>query len=70
MVVGAVGFAPTKASGRQIYSLVRLTAPPRALTFHDYMIVRDYPDVFKFWSRPRELNSEPSLYKSVALPLS
>ena len=29
-MVGAVGFAPTKASGRQIYSLVRLTAPPRA----------------------------------------
>ena len=57
--VGGEGFAPPKANGRDVYSVVCLTTPPTA----------QFTIILIYWSRPRDLNPEPSLYKSVALPI-
>jgi hypothetical protein len=62
-MVGREGFEPSKAEGRQIYSLLRLTAslPPRLC--RSVLSARG-------WSWRRELNPRPADYKSAALPLS
>ena len=55
-MVQGEGFEPPKAQGRQIYSLLRLTA---SLPLHSYG-----------WSPNRGLNSGPLPYHGSALPLS
>jgi hypothetical protein len=62
-VVGRGGFEPPKALGRQIYSLLHLTAlqPPRPF--------RPWPaKPADEWSWRRDLNPRPADYKSAALP--
>ena len=72
--VGREGFETPKASGRQIYSLLRLTA---SLPAHEY---RNLPALLVVAlgqrkrlngaSWRRDLNPQPADYKSAALPLS
>src|SRR4029450_6660367 len=65
-VVGREGFEPSKAEGRQIYSLMGLTGslPPRR-------VASRLPGASTAaWSWRRELNPRPADYKSAALPLS
>ena len=75
VLVGREGFEPSKAVGRQIYSLMRLTAslPPRPMSPSS----RPEPPRFPLrglpacgWSWRRESNPRPADYKSAALPLS
>ena len=73
-MVGREGFEPSKAVGRQIYSLMRLTAslPPRlsrrALANRARAVLGTALGSGLSWRR--ELNPRPADYKSAALPLS
>src|SRR5262249_53577129 len=83
-LVGREGFEPSKPEGRQIYSLLRLTAslPPRSLSpglevarhvpapLRKSLPHRGFRDLPRGWSWRRELNPRPADYKSAALPLS
>ena len=75
-MVGREGFEPSKAEGRQIYSLMRLTAslPPRRCRRSEPRCVHSGTSPPRGsgggWSWRRELNPRPADYKSAALPLS
>ena len=73
VMVGREGFEPSKPVGRQIYSLLRLTAslPPRNPATARRSAERlSRVDGARRWSWRRELNPRPADYKSAALPLS
>jgi hypothetical protein len=82
-LVAREGLEPSKPLGRQIYSLLRLTASlPRQLsvlecvrpgrTFWSYrrgrVIPDSIPNLWSRWSWRRDLNPRPADYKSAALP--
>src|SRR5436305_13637544 len=68
-MVAREGLEPSKPLGRQIYSLLRLTASlPRQLSWlfgAECFLTLTY--VYR-WSWRRELNPRPADYKSAALP--
>ena len=66
-LVGREGFEPSKAGGRQVYSLLRLTASLPPQNTHENEPRLAEPDG---WSWRRELNPRPAVYKTAALPLS
>jgi len=61
-MVAREGFEPSKALGRQIYSLLRLTA---SLPRQKSTALAATPQK---WSWRRDLNPRPADYKSAALP--
>jgi hypothetical protein len=76
-LVAREGLEPSKPLGRQIYSLLRLTASlPRQLVCvmetraFGAFLFGAYPDagVVGRWSWRRDLNPRPADYKSAALP--
>ena len=69
--VGREGFEPPKASGRQIYGLLRLTASlPAQVLLQATEPVRGSRKFQNGLSWRRDLNPQPADYKSAALPLS
>ncbi len=74
--MGREGFEPPKHLVQQIYSLSPLTTwvPARLLIANSKsLIVWQFAICelqFAQWSRREELNPQPSVYKTLALPLS
>ena len=70
--VAREGFEPSKPLGRQIYSLLRLTASlPRPAICSWNALFSDNPEdcvALNQWSWRRDLNPRPADYKSAALP--
>src|SRR5206468_12801218 len=67
-MVAREGLEPSKPLGRQIYSLLRLTASlPRQLCVLETKCFLTLTNVCR-WSWRRELNPRPADYKSAALP--
>src|SRR6266571_1144544 len=70
--VAREGLDPSKPLGRQIYSLLRLTAslPRQLVCFMETRVFGAYPDTrcTHRWSWRRDLNPRPADYKSAALP--
>jgi hypothetical protein len=68
-VVAREGLEPSKPLGRQIYSLLRLTAslPRRFILCVETRCFRALPTLRR-WSWRRDLNPRPADYKSAALP--
>src|SRR6187399_1079078 len=70
-LVAREGLEPSKPLGRQIYSLLRLTASlPRQLSvvFWNPLMLSLRTDAPVEWSWRRDLNPRPADYKSAALP--
>src|SRR3954471_3627972 len=72
-LVAREGIEPSKPLGRQIYSLLRLTAslPRQSLCVRGVRVFRRLPcgpECPDRWSWRRDLNPRPADYKSAALP--
>src|SRR6476659_4110946 len=71
-MVGREGFEPPYRDAGQIYSLLPLTTrpPARAREKNETSLALAPSGPCSLWSRRRDLNPQPSDYKSDALPLS
>src|SRR6478609_7481058 len=71
-MVGREGFEPPYREAGQIYSLLPLTTrpPARAREKNETSLALAPSGPCSLWSRRRDLNPQPSDYKSDALPLS
>src|SRR5262245_23477306 len=68
-LVAREGLEPSKPLGRQIYSLLRLTASlPRQLSVCGSAMFLELQPTYCRWSWRRDLNPRPADYKSAALP--